>query len=194
MINQFTSIRNSSAINSNHCEDVEFDADTETLSRTRGTVTDNDSLTEHSECEKISLMPASNNNVCEESNEFSDLDGEMDATMGPMTATKTEMKINFSVDRLLSKGDVDREKTTNANKLNNLWRNGHKSVLTIDQLLSTSTRTDHHQPTKQIVRPLPMRYLQSATTPAAGTLKRVKLHYSSDNERKSNPTESMCAL
>lgn len=170
MINQFTSIRNSSAISSNHCEDVEFDADAETtFSRIRGTVTDTDSLTEHSDCEKVSPMPATNNNVCEESNEFSDLDGDMNATMGPMTATKTEMKINFSVDRLLSKNDADGEKTANANKLDTLWRNGQKSVLTIDQLLSTPSRNDHRQPTKQIVRPLPMRYLQSATVPAAGT-------------------------
>lgn len=103
-------------------------------------------------------------------NEFSDFNGEVNecalkATMGPITATKTEMKINFSVDRLLSKVDADDGKMVNTNKL---WRNGQKSVLTIDQLLSTSGRMDQQQPSKQIVRPMPMRYLQSTPTPAAG--------------------------
>lgn len=186
MINQFISIQSSSAINTNICEDVSVDTDAEASSRMCAT---NDGAgTGNAECTKTGLTHAitklsevSNNEFCEGQSK----DGTVNAAMGSMAATKTETKINFSVDRLLSKISVDNEKKLNSNK-SNLGRNGQKSVLTIDQLLATSTRSDQQQTNKQIVRPMPMRYLQSTTTPAAGKLYRSSSPIIS---RKSDPAE-----
>lgn len=166
MINQFTSIRNSSAINLNNCENVEIDAETKAANRI--CTTDDGDSTARTECDKIMLTTA-----VDKSYESSDSNGQtnecaINAIMSPTPATKSEIQINFSVDRLLSKTDVNDGKIASTNKLNNLWRNGHKSVLTIDQLLSTSTRTDRQQTSKQIVRPMPMRYLLSTTSPTTG--------------------------
>lgn len=154
MINQFTSIRNSSAIYPNNSDDVDVEVD----AKLANALDDGVAIGQQKTGSSASDMP----------NEFSD--GEtnecaLKATMGPITTTKTEMKINFSVDRLLSKVDVDDGKMVNTNKL---LRNGQKSVLTIDQLLSSSGRIDQQQSSKQIVRPMPMRYLQSTPAPAAG--------------------------
>lgn len=185
MINQFISIRNSSAINTNICGDVGFDTEPEASRRI--CVAADGIPTGNSECEKNNSTQKS----CEVSNESSVLGGEskdhaLDGTIRPITVTKTEMKINFSVDRLLSKVDGGSAKIANSHKLNSLWKNGQKSVLTIDQLLSPSTRNDQHQPSKQIVRPMPMRYLQSTTTPAAGK----SPNFTSDSA--DNPTLDLC--
>lgn len=178
MINQFISIRSSAAINTNSCEDAEVDTESEAVPRLCLTVDGISS--ENSDCDKINQT----HEACEVSNETSNLGGELkehatDKRIRPTTVTKTEMKINFSVDRLLSKVDVDSTKISNANKLNGLWKNGQKSVLTIDQLLSPSIRDEPHQPSKQIVRPMPMRYLQSTTTPAAGKSPNFTFRYRS---------------
>lgn len=159
MINQCTSIRNT-----NHFEDVEAKVSN------RSATNDNRVSIINPDYDEVILAPASIKsrdvlNECidsdVEANEFA-----LNATVSSTATTKTEMKINFSVDRLLNKTDVDREKCANSNISNNLWKNGQKSVLTIDQLLS-STRNDQ-QHSKQIVRPMPMRYLQSTTAQAAG--------------------------
>lgn len=168
MINQFISIQSSSAINTNICEDESVD--TNAKASNRMCATNDGAGIGDAECNKIGLTSATTQLSEVSNNQFSDGQskyGTVNATMESMTATKAEMKINFSVDRLLSKISVDNEKNLNSNK-SNLGRNGQKSVLTIDQLLSKSTGSDQQQPNKQIVRPMPMRYLQSTTTPAAG--------------------------
>lgn len=174
MINPFNqSLRNSPTSNTNNCENVlnGFDAEAKTVSSTCGV-------------DDVSLPSASADKWCELDD--CDDDNELNGKMGTITTTKSEVKINFSVDRLLNKVDVDSERYTSANQLNELWHNGQTSVLTIDQLLSTSSRNGDSQPEqqqqkqhqeqqqlaspKQIVRPMPMRYLQSTTLPSAGKL------------------------
>lgn len=93
---------------------------------------------------------------------------------------QTEMKINFSVDRILNDVGGDCERFSDKNfigtelslsKIKLQTNQCHKTILSVDNLLSSSSASSNivqnqNHLNKSLVRPMPMRYLQ----PNTGTL------------------------